>query len=77
MSVWIIMLEVFGRDRSAFDVQVCHPIADSYRDLTPKQIYKKREKEKKRLYAERVMETTLCDTMLERLKIQKATARLC
>ena len=122
------------RQRSAFfDVQVCHPGADSYRDLTPKQIYKKHENEKKRQYAERVMEieqgtftplvftTTggmadecvkyhsrlaepiankkgesyssviswtranqslfrhrmLCDTLLERLKIQKKTARLC
>ena len=121
------------RQRSAFfDVRVCHPNADSYRDLTPKQIYKKHENEKKRQYAERVMEIeqgtftpivfttiggmadecvryhsrlaklianknresyssaiswirakvsfshrTLCDTMLEGLKIQKTTARLC
>ncbi|CAH3175240.1 unnamed protein product, partial [Porites lobata] len=44
-------------ERSAFfDVRVCHPNADSYRDLTPKQIYKKHENEKKRQYAERVME---------------------
>ena len=29
------------RQRSAFvDVRVCHPNADSYRDLTPTQIYK-------------------------------------
>ena len=43
--------------RSAFfDVRVCHPNADSYRDLTPKQIYEKHENEKKRQYAERVME---------------------
>ena len=46
------------RQRSAFlNVRVCHPNADSYRDLTPKQIYKKHdENEKKRQYAERVME---------------------
>ena len=45
------------RQRSAFfDVRMCHPNADSYRDLTPKQIYKKHENEKKRQYAERVME---------------------
>ena len=45
------------RQRSAFfDVRVCHPNADSYRDLTPKQIYKKHENEKKRRYAERLME---------------------
>ena len=35
---------------------MCHPNADSYRDLTPTQIYKKHENEKKRQYAERVME---------------------
>ena len=29
-DVWIFMLEVFGRDKSAFfDVPVCHPNADS------------------------------------------------
>ena len=45
------------RQRSAFfDVRVCHPNADSYRHLTPKQIYKKHENEKKRQYVERVME---------------------
>ena len=45
------------RQRSAFfDVRVCHPNADSYSDLNPKQIYKKHENEKKRQYAERVIE---------------------
>ena len=45
------------RQRSAFfDVRVCHPNADSYRDLTPKEIYKKHENAKKKRYAERVME---------------------
>ena len=50
MPVWIFMLEAFWeRQRSAFfDVRVCHPNADSYRDLTPKEIYKKHENEKKR-----------------------------
>ena len=33
---------------------MCHPNADSYRDLTPKQIYKNHENEKKRKYEERV-----------------------
>ena len=34
------------RQRSAFfGVQVCHPNADSYRHLTPKQTYKKHENE--------------------------------
>ena len=45
------------RQRSAFfDVRVCHPNADSYRDLTPKQIYMKHKNEKKRQCAERVMD---------------------
>ena len=45
------------RQRSAFfDVRVCHLNVDSYRDLTPKQIYKKHENEKRRQYAEKVME---------------------
>ena len=45
------------RQRSAiFDVRVCHPNADSYRVLNPKQIHKKHESEKKRQYEERVME---------------------
>ena len=45
------------RQRSAFsDVRVCYPNAESYRDLTPKQIYKNHENEKKRQYAKRVME---------------------
>ena len=36
---------------------MCHPKADSYRDLqlTPKQIYKKHDNEKKRQYEERVI----------------------
>ena len=44
------------RQRSAFfDVEVCHPNADSCKDWTPKQIYKMHESEKWQ-YAERVME---------------------
>ena len=34
-----------------FDVRVRHHNADSYKDLTPKQIYKKHENEKNRQYA--------------------------
>ena len=42
------------RQRSAFfDVRVGHPNVDSYRDLTPKQIHKKHENEKKRQYTEK------------------------
>ena len=45
------------RQRSAFfDVRVCHPNADSYQDLEPQQIYRMHENEKKRMYAERVIE---------------------
>ena len=45
------------RQRSAFfDVRVCHPNADSYRDLDLKQIYKQLENDKKRLYTQRVMD---------------------
>ena len=53
----LLLFEAFWeRQRSVFvDVWVCHPNADSYRDLTPKQIYKKHENLKKQ-YAERVME---------------------
>ena len=39
-----------------FDVRVCYPNAESYRGLTPKQIYRQRESEKKRMYASRVLE---------------------
>ena len=38
-----------------FDVRVCHPNAQSYRDLTPQQIYRQHENEKKRMYASGVM----------------------
>ena len=45
------------RQRAAFlDIRVCHPNADSYRDLSPKQIYRTHENEKKRNYNSRVTE---------------------
>ena len=45
------------RQRTAFfDVRVCHPNADSCRDLSPKEIYRQHENENKRQYASRVME---------------------
>ena len=45
------------RQRSAFfDIRVCHPNAESYKELTPKQIYRMHENEKKRLYNRRVVE---------------------
>ena len=39
-----------------FDVRVCHRHAESYKDLTPQQIYSRHENEKKRMYGSRVME---------------------
>ena len=48
---------LWERQRSAFfDVSVCHPNADSCREMTPQQIYKQHETEKKRQYSSRVME---------------------
>ena len=39
----------WDRQQSAFfDVRVCHPNADSYRELSPKQIFQLHENEKKR-----------------------------
>ena len=47
----------WAREQSAFfDVRVCHPNADSYKNLTPEQIYKFHENDKKRLYSSRVHE---------------------
>ena len=49
--------EFWERQRSAFFViRVYHPNADCYKDLTPKQIYRLHENEKKRKYASRVIE---------------------
>ena len=47
----------WDRQSSAFfDVRVCHPTAESYRDLSPEQIYCQHENGKKRSYARRLME---------------------
>ena len=49
------------RQRTAFfDVRVCHPNAGSYRDPSPKEIYRQCESEKIRKYASRVMEVEQC-----------------
>ena len=47
-----------GRDNGPpfFDLRICHPNADSYKELSPKQIYKLHEDEKKRKYASRIIE---------------------
>jgi len=47
----------WDRQGSAFfDMRVFHPNAESYKDLTIQQLYRKHEDEKKRLYANRVLE---------------------
>ena len=47
----------WDRQSSAFfDMRVCHPNAESYKDLSPEQIYRQHENCKKRSYAKRVME---------------------
>ena len=47
----------WDRQQSAFfDVRVCHPNADSYRELSSKQIFQRYENEKKRQYSRRVLE---------------------
>ena len=59
MRVWILALVASGweRQRTAFFVvRVCHPNVGSYRDLSPKEIYRQQENEKKFQYASRVME---------------------
>ena len=44
-----IIVIIVTRQRSAFfDVRVCHPNADFYRDLDPDQIFRQHETEKKR-----------------------------
>ncbi|CAH3146181.1 unnamed protein product [Porites lobata] len=46
----------WDRQQSAFfDVRVCHPNAESYRELSPKQIFQLHENEKKRQYSRRVL----------------------
>ena len=47
----------WDRQQSAFfDVRMCHPNADSYRELSPKQIFQLHENKKKRQYSRRVLE---------------------
>ena len=57
-SGWLIHARSFWSRQGStfFDVRVCHPNADSYKDLTPQQIYRQHENEKKRMYASRLME---------------------
>ena len=39
-----------------FDVSVCHPNTESYRDQEPQQIYRIHKNDKKRLYSRRVLD---------------------
>ena len=39
-----------------FDVRVCHPNAESYRDQEPQQIYRIHENDKKQLHSRRVLD---------------------
>ena len=53
----IVARGFWERQRSAFfDVRICHPNADFYRDMDLNQIYRQHETEKKRQYASRVLE---------------------
>ena len=53
----IVARGFWERQRSAFfDVRICHPNADSYRDMDPHQIYRQHETEKKRQYASRILD---------------------
>ena len=55
--VWILAFVASGEQRTAFfDVRVCYLDAGSLRDLSPKDIYRQHENEKKRQYVSRVME---------------------
>ena len=47
----------WAREQSAFfDVKVCYPNADSYKNLSSEQIYKLHENDKKRLYSSTVLD---------------------
>ena len=48
---WISVRGASGEQSAFLDVRVCHPDADSYKNLTPEQIYKLHENDKKRLYS--------------------------
>ena len=57
LSSSAILCRLGGRQGFAFfDVRVFYPNAESYKDLTIQQIYRKHEDEKKRSYANRVLE---------------------
>ena len=61
MHTWIYMLEVSGRGKGLHililtsRIRVYHPNADSYKDLSPKQLYRQPRPREKRKYATRVV----------------------
>ena len=57
MRLGIVARGFWERQGSAFfDVRVCHPNADSYRDLDAHQLLRQQETGKKRQYASRELE---------------------
>jgi len=48
-------------------VRICHPYADSYRDMDPNQIYKQHETEKKSQYASRILEVEQASNLFPRV----------
>ena len=50
----IVARGFWERQRLAFNVRICHPNADSYRDMDPNQIYRQHETEKKHQYASQI-----------------------
>ena len=52
----IVARGLWEKQRSVFfDVRVCYPNADSYRDIDPHQTFRQQETEKKRQYASTVL----------------------
>ena len=56
ITIIIIIIIVIMCESTFFDIRVCHPNADSYKDLTPEQVYRLHENEKKRMYERRILE---------------------
>ncbi|PFX12944.1 Angiopoietin-related protein 3 [Stylophora pistillata] len=46
----------YPQSSAFFDVRVCHPNAESYKDQEPQQFYRIHENDKKRLYSRRVLD---------------------
>ena len=44
------------RQSAFFDIRVCHPNVEAYKQMEPKQIYRLHENEKKRSYSRRVLD---------------------